>query len=120
MYFLKSQPTFDAVPNLLPQDPQGWALVQQTGEQDLPLRDHWQLHFHLHHFRGADKSLAQPGRKQARKQVRDVRDFNNIETQAVKSFFFLQGKVPKEIHAILIEILACFISGGGKDLSAPL
>jgi len=30
--------------------------------------------------RGADKSLARPGRKQARKHVRDVRDFNNIET----------------------------------------
>ena len=28
---------------------------------------------------GADKSLARPGRKQARKHVRDVRDFNNIE-----------------------------------------
>ena len=27
-----------------------------------------------------------------------------METQAVIKFFFLQGKVPKEIHAILIEI----------------
>ena len=36
----------------------------------------------------------------------DVRDFNNIETRAViKVFFFPQGKAPKEIHAILIEIL---------------
>ena len=34
----------------------------------------------------------------------DARDFNNIETRAVK-FFFLQGKVPKEIHAILVETL---------------
>ena len=34
----------------------------------------------------------------------DARDFNNIETQAVK-FFFLQGKAPKEIHAILTETL---------------
>jgi len=33
------------------------------------------------------------------------RDFNNIETQAVIKFFFLQGKVPKEIHAILRETL---------------
>jgi len=32
------------------------------------------------------------------------RDFNNIETRAViKDFFFLQGKTPKEIHAILTE-----------------
>jgi len=33
--------------------------------------------------RGADKSLARPGRKQARKHVKDARDFNNIETLAV-------------------------------------
>ena len=35
----------------------------------------------------------------------DARDFNNIETRAVIKFFFLQGKVPKEIHAILTETL---------------
>jgi len=34
----------------------------------------------------------------------DERDFNNIETRAV-IFFFLQGKAPKEIHAILRETL---------------
>jgi len=32
---------------------------------------------------GADKSLARPGRKEARKHVRGARDFNNIKTQAV-------------------------------------
>jgi len=69
--------------------------------------------------RGTDKSLAQSGRKQARKHVRDARDFNNIETRAViKFFFFLQGKAPKEIHAILTEKLACFLPGRAKDLSA--
>jgi transposase len=35
----------------------------------------------------------------------DARDFNNIETRAVIKFFFLQGKAPKEIHAILTETL---------------
>jgi len=35
-------------------------------------------------------------------------------------FFFLQGKAPKEIHAILTETLACFLPGRTKDLSAPL
>jgi len=35
----------------------------------------------------------------------DARDFNNMETRAVIKFFFLQGKAPKEIHAILIETL---------------
>ena len=71
------------------------------------------------HYR-ADKSLARPGRKQARKHVRDARDFNNMETRAVIKFLFLQGKAPKEIHAILTETLACFLSGRAKDLSAPL
>jgi len=36
----------------------------------------------------------------------DARDFNNMETcGAIKFFFFLQGKAPKEIHAILTETL---------------
>jgi hypothetical protein len=69
----------------------------------------------------ADKFLAWPGRKQARKHVRDVRHFNNIETRAViKIFFSLQGKAPNEILAILTETLACFHPGRYKDLSAPL
>ena len=68
-----------------------------------------------------DKSLAGPGRKQARKYIRDARDFNNIETRdVVEFFFFLQGKEPKEIHAILTETLACFLPGRIKDLSASL
>ena len=37
-----------------------------------------------------------------------------------KVFFFVQGKAPKEIHAILTETLACFLPGRAKDLSAPL
>jgi len=35
----------------------------------------------------------------------DVCDFYNIEKRAVIKFSFLQGKVPKEIHAILTETL---------------
>ena len=36
----------------------------------------------------------------------DARGFNNIETRAVINFPHpLQGKAPKEIHAILIETL---------------
>jgi len=35
----------------------------------------------------------------------DARDFNNIETRAVIKFLFLQGKTPKEIHAILKQTL---------------
>ena len=70
-------------------------------------------------YRGADKSLARPGRKQARKHVRDARDFNNIETRAIVKFsFFLQGKAPKEIRAILTETLACFLPGRATGQSA--
>ena len=39
-------------------------------------------------YRGAVKFLAQPGRKQARKHVRNARDFNNNETRAVIKFLF--------------------------------
>ena len=35
----------------------------------------------------------------------DEHNFNNIETPAVITFFPLQGKEPKEIHAILTEPL---------------
>ena len=35
----------------------------------------------------------------------EARDFNNIETRVVIKFSFLQGKAPKEIHAILKETL---------------
>jgi len=70
-------------------------------------------------YRGADRFLARPGRKQARKHVRDARDFSNIETRAVIKFF-LQSKAPKEIDAILTETLACFLPSRAKDLSKPL
>ena len=36
---------------------------------------------------------------------RDARNFNKMEMRAVIKFFFLQGKAPKEIHAILTETL---------------
>ena len=71
-------------------------------------------------YRGADKSLARSGRKQARKHIRDARGFNNIETRAVIKFVFLQGKAPKEIQAILTETLACLLPVRAEDLSASL
>jgi hypothetical protein len=71
-------------------------------------------------YRGADKSLARPGRKQARKHVRDERDFNKIKMRAVIQFLIQQDKAPKEIRAILVQTLACFLPGRAKDLSAPL
>jgi len=70
--------------------------------------------------RGADKSLVRQEKKQCRKHVRDARDFNNIANcHQYYPFFFLQGKAPNEIHAILTETLAFFLPGRAKDLSAP-
>jgi len=40
-----------------------------------------------------------------RKHVRRRADFNSTDMRAVIKFFFLQGKVPKEIRAILTETL---------------
>jgi len=37
---------------------------------------------------GADKSLARPGKKQARNNAMGARDFKNIEARAVIKFFF--------------------------------
>ena len=68
---------------------------------------------------GSDKSLARPGRKQARKRVWDARDFKNIEMRVVIKLFFPPRKTPNEIYAILTETLACFLPGRTKDLSAP-
>jgi len=74
----------------------------------------------LNKYRGAGKSLARPGRKQARRHFRDASDFKKIETRAVMKFLFLQGKAPKEIHPILKETFASFLPGGAKNLSTPL
>jgi len=41
----------------------------------------------LNIYCGADKSLARPGRKHARKPVRYARVFNNTEPQDIKLFF---------------------------------
>jgi len=49
-------------------------------------------------YRGADKSLARPGRKQARKHVSDARDFNNIETRAVIKFFFCKARRRRKLR----------------------
>jgi len=67
-------------------------------------------------YRGADKSLSRPGRKQVRKHVGDAHDFNNIETRAsIKFFFFFfffrEGKGQKKIYAILTRKLTCFFPG---------
>jgi len=71
-------------------------------------------------YRGADKSLARSGRKQARKHVGRTRFQQHRDANYHQVFFSLQGKAPKEIHAILKETLAGFFPSRAKDLSAPL
>jgi len=46
--------------------------------------------------------------------------FQQYRDTSCHQVFFVQGKAPKEIHAILTETLACFLPGRAKDLSAPL
>jgi len=68
-------------------------------------------------YRGADKSLALPGRKQARKHVRDARDFNNIETRAVIQFFpARQGAEGNSRHSD--RNISLFPSWSGQGLTA--
>jgi len=52
-------------------------------------------------YRGTDKSLARPGRKQARKHVKNARDFNKIEIRAVikVSFPARQGAEGNSRHS---------------------
>jgi len=49
--------------------------------------------------------LISPSREQIGHKLRsmsgDGREFNNTGTRAVVKFFFLQGKAPKEIDAIM-------------------
>jgi len=42
------------------------------------------------------------------------------DASCLQVFFVLQGKARKEIHVILTEILAFFLPGRAKNLSAPL
>ena len=71
-------------------------------------------------YRGADKSLARPGRKQFRKHVRDARDFNNIETRAVIKFFpARQGAEGNSRHSG--RNVSLFLSWSGQGLiSTPV
>jgi len=51
--------------------------------------------------------------------VREAGRFQQHRDARCQTFFYLQGKAPKEIHAILTETLICFLPGRAKDLSAP-
>ena len=61
------------------------------------------------------KGVTEAERKHVRRRAR----FQQHRDANCQVFFFLQGKAPKEIHAIVTETLACFLPGRAKDLSAP-
>jgi len=70
---------------------------------------------------GADKSLARPGRETSSEAYQGRDRFQQLGDARCHQFFHaLEGKAPKEIHAILTQTLACFLPGRAKDLSAPL
>jgi hypothetical protein len=72
-------------------------------------------------YRDADRSLARPGRKQARKHVMDARDFRNMETRAVTKFFFLPARQGAEGNSLHCDSnIRFFLPCRAKDLSAPL
>jgi len=71
-------------------------------------------------YRVADKSLARPGRETTSEACQRRARFQQYRDASCQVFFFLQGKVPMEIHAILTETLTCFLPDRAKDLSAPL
>ena len=86
---------------------------------ELSVRPHWQLkesHVTKHSvLPGADKSLARPWRKQARKHVRDARDFNNIDSRAVTICFFCKARRQKKFTPFREKTLACLLPGRAKD-----
>ena len=71
--------------------------------------------------RGAHKSLA-PTRKEKSSEACQgrARFQQHRDASCHQVFFSLQGKAPKEIHAILTETLSFFNPGRARDLSAPI
>ena len=90
--------------------------LDTTSEPSLPVLG-WTLHLR---YRGADKSLARPGRKQAQKHDRDARDFNNMEPRAVIRVFYSCKAMCRRKFTPFWQTLACFLPGRAKDLLAPM
>ena len=78
---------------------------------------HYVLETSLLH-RGVDKYLPRPGMKKSRKHWR-ARFQQHRDASYHQVFFFLQGKAPKEIHAILTETLASFFLVGVRTYQHP-
>ena len=71
-------------------------------------------------YRGADKSLARPGRKQANVSVRMASiSFGVLPCRGKKNLMTARVSMSLKSCASLIRFRACFLPGRAKDLSAP-
>ena len=71
-------------------------------------------------YRGADKSLARPGRKQANVSVRMARiSFGALPCRGKKNLMTARVSMLLKSHASLTRFRPCLLPGRAKDLSAP-
>jgi len=71
-------------------------------------------------YKGADKSLARPGRKQANVSVRMARiSFDALPCREKKNLMKARVSMLLKSRASLICVLACFLPVRAKDLSPP-
>ena len=70
-------------------------------------------------YRGTDKSLAQPGRKQANVSVRMLWISCSALPRRRKNLMTAHVSMLLKLHASLTCFRACFLPGRAKDLSAP-
>jgi len=71
-------------------------------------------------YRGADKSLARPGRKQANVSVRMTRiSFGALPSRKKKNLMTARVSMLLKSRTPLTCLRACFLPGRAKDLSAP-
>ena len=73
-----------------------------------------------HYYRGADKPLARPGRKQANISVRmSWISFGALPCRKKKHLMVARVSMLLKSRASLTCFRACFLPGRAKDLSAP-
>ena len=77
------------------------------------------VYIYIYIYRDADKSLVRPKKETSSEASNGRARIQQHRDASCHQFFFLQGKAPKGINAILTETLACFFPGRAKDLSAP-
>ena len=71
-------------------------------------------------YRGADKSLARSGRKEANVSVRMASiSFGALACRKKKNLMTARVSMLLKLRASLTCFRACFLPGRGKDLSAP-